>query len=416
MSKRTHDIAIVGGGLVGASLACAVAPLGYRVAVIEAVPPRATAQPSYDDRTLALNHASCEILRGLGLWSSLAGRITPIREVVVTELGRPGRVVLQPQELGRENFGHVIEARAFGEAVTDRLAGLDEVELICPARVTGVVAGDECLTVEVANGGAVPRQLSARLLVGADGARSTVRSLLGLSAREKDYGQTAVICNVTPAVPHDGRAFERLTPTGPFALLPHLDGRCGLVWCVAAGAAEALLELPEREFLQGAAERSGGVLGRLTRLGRRSSYPLLQVIAERDVAPRALLLGNAAHTVHPAGAQGFNLGLRDVAVLVELLQDAGRAGMPADPGDADLLAAYSDWRRPDQVATAAWTDGLVGLFASRAAATAAARSLGLFAHTLLPPLRRRLASQAMGYRGRVPRLALGGGIARGESA
>jgi 2-octaprenyl-6-methoxyphenol hydroxylase len=408
-----HDVLIVGGGLVGASLALALDQLGLSVGVLEATAPREASPPSFDDRTLALGAASCGILRGLGLWPALEESATAIRQVIVSELGRPGRVTLDAGESGHDVFGYVVEARAFGAAALERLESADGVSLYWRSRVSAVQEPDgETVLVEV-EGEDGSRSLTAPLLVAADGTDSAVRAALGIGARHKDYGQTAVICNVVPEHAHRGRAFERLTPTGPFAILPHVGERCGLVWCVPSDEANALLAMEEEEFLAQATERSGGVLGRLGRLGRRSSYPLRLVLPERDVQGRTVVLGNAAHAIHPAGAQGFNLGLRDVAVLAELLAerlaeaDGGSGGPSVDPGAAELLAAYSRWRRPDREATVAWTDGLVGLFSSDRVLLRALRSAGLLAHALLPPLRRRLASEAMGFRGRTPRLAAG---------
>lgn len=235
--------------------------------------------------------------------------------------------------------------------------------------------------------------------------------MLGVGASEHDYGQSAVICNVTPEVAHGNRAFERMTPTGPFALLPHAGTRCGLVWCVPTEDVDDLLALDDEAFLDRATERSGGVLGRLLRCGRRSRYPLRRVAPERDREGRVLLLGNAAHAIHPVGAQGFNLGLRDVAVLAELVADAQLDGA-ADPGDRALLDAYVAWRRPDREATMGWSHDMVRLFASESRITRTARSAALAVVGLSPALQRRVASRAMGYRGRVPRLALGEGLQR----
>lgn len=409
----SHDVAIVGGGLVGASLACALAPLGYRVAVIEAVAPRAVAQPSYDDRALALGEASCRILAGLGLWEALAGAATPIRRVIVSELGRPGRVELHPEEVGLERFGCVVEARAFGAAVSARLDELDAVEVIRPARVTRVGSPGAVRDLEVAQDEGGTRVVQAALVAGADGVDSTLRELLGLPARVKDYGQSAVICNVTPAQAHGGRAYERLTPTGPCALLPHQGDRMGLVWCAPTAEAEALMALDDDAFLARATARSGGELGALGRAGRRSAYPLRQVLAQRLDQPRALLVGNAAHAIHPAGAQGFNLGLRDVAALAEILHAHGARTGERDPGAEAVLRDYREWRAADLRATAAWADALVSVFALASPVAGLARSLGLLAHAVSPALRRRLASRAMGFGGRVPRLALGESLEAG---
>jgi len=400
--KRAYDVAIVGGGLIGASLACALGPMGYRVALIEAVSYQAPAQPSFDDRTLALSRSSCSILQGLGVWAKLQTGATPIRRIIVTEQGRPGRVVLDPGELGLSSFGHVVEARSFGAALQETMAGLQRVDLLSPVTVSGIEQADDVVRLATEADG-LSGELEARLLVAADGASSTVRRLLEIPARQHDYGQTAVICNIAPERPHAGRAFERFTRTGPFAILPHIGDRCGLVWTVATGEAEHLLAMADEAFLVAARQRFGGALGDFVRLGRRSAYPLKLVRAARDTHHRVVILGNAAHAIHPVGAQGFNLGCRDVAVLAELL--AGDTG--GDPGAPRILNAYSGWRRPDQDTTIALSDGMARLFANPSPAASLLRSAGLIAHALAPPLRRRLAAGAMGYRGRIPRLAQG---------
>lgn len=407
MSSTETDILVVGGGLVGASLATALAPLGYRIILLEASEPRSPSPASYDDRTLALGRASCLILEALGLWESLAENATPIRQVSVTERGRPGRVLMDATELGLDCFGNVVEARVFGQAVMQHINTLDNVELVCPLRAQGLELLPDSVKVQ-AQGEESSREFTARLVIGADGADSEVRQLLGIEADTHDYGQVAIIANVMPEIAHEGRAFERMTDSGPFALLPHVGGRCGLVWCVPETEAPALMDKPEHEFLAMATRRSGGVLGKLDRLGRRSRYPLRRVVPKKDTAERVILLGNAAHAIHPVGAQGFNLGLRDVAVLGEVLADERIAtGKFVDPGQAALLERYSDWRRPDQAATVGWSHDMVNLFASNAPLTRHARSLGLALLGMTPLMRRRMAVRAMGYRGKTPRLALG---------
>lgn len=401
-----YDVVIVGGGLVGASLACALAPLGVRVALLEAVPFRAESQPSYDDRTLALSASSCRILSGLGLWHSLQENATPIREIQVREYQRPGRVIMDPEELGLDRFGHVVEARVFGAAIVDRLASLDNLDFISPARVTGVNTGQDQVRVEF-EGADGPRDVRGRLLVGADGAHSFIRESLGIVTEKYDYDQTAVICNITTELHHRGRAFECFTRTGPFAVMPHVNGRCGLIWCVSSASVPEMMELPEKDFLARAQQRFGSHLGLFLKMGRRSSYPLRLVRALQDVRPRAVILGNAAHAIHPVGAQGFNLGLRDVAVLAELLAEEFRKGTGADPGDSKLLDEYSNWRKRDHDGTIAYSDGLARIYSNPAPMARAARTAGLLAHAFIPSLRRQLAIRAMGYRGRIPRLAAG---------
>ena len=408
-AATSYDVAIVGGGLVGASLACALAPLGLRIALLEAVPPRAEAQPSYDDRTLALSASSCHILEAIGLWPLLADNATPIRAIHVRELGRPGSLVLRPEELGLDRFGHVVEARTIGAAMRQHLPELAAVDLRCPARLTALDAAADGVLLRYELDG-VAGELFCRLAVGADGAGSTVREALGIDAERRDYGQTAIVCNVTPQRHHAGHAFEFLSPTGPFALLPHVGGRCGLVWSVAHADAEPLLRMPDQEFMARAEARFGDALGPWLRIGRRSAYPLTLTRALDDLGPRTVLLGNAAHAIHPVGAQGFNLGLRDVAALAEVIADARLED--ADVGHDATLRRYSEWRAPDQSATIAFTDGLTRLFANPTAVAAAMRRAGLFAHAVLPPLRRRRAIEGMGFRGRIPRLALGERLVR----
>ena len=401
MSKKC-DIAIVGGGLAGASLAIALAPLAYNIKVIEAVASKASEQPSYDDRTLAMSHSSCRILAGIGLWDELERDATAIRKVFISELNRPGQVVLDAAEMDLSEFGHVVEARRFGAVVTAKLQQADNIEVISPARVVGIDSNEDEITLKLESDNG-DEELCARLVVAADGANSFIRSHLQIPTETRDYNQTAVICNITPEIEHQGRAYECLTETGPFAVLPHTGIRCGLVWSVASGDAQELLELDDATFLRRAEQRFGDHLGAFLKAGKRTAYPLKLVRAKEDVRERLVILGNAAHTIHPVGAQGFNLALRDVAVLAEIL--AGDTD--SDPGQAVLLNQYSRWRKQDQRGTIATSDSITRLFSHPSMLAAGLRTGALFAHALLPSLRRKSAIQAMGYRGRVPRLALG---------
>jgi 2-octaprenyl-6-methoxyphenol hydroxylase len=406
MGAHRYDVAIIGGGLVGASLACALSPLGLKTALVETAAFRAKSQPSYDDRTLALSASSCRILQGLGVWPKVAANATPIRQIQVRELGRPGRVIMAPSELGLDRFGNVLEARVFGQAMAETMPALEHVDLFCPASLTAFEAGDEECRLHV-DGADGPSEFSTRLLVGADGAESFVRESMGIETERHDYGQSAVICNVTPEEDHAGRAFELFTPSGPMAVMPHVEGRVGLIWCVPGEEVPALMDLPEADFLRRANARFGQRLGRFLRMGRRNSYPLKLVRALHDTAPRTVLIGNAAHAIHPVGAQGFNLGLRDVATLAEVLADAVRSDAGADAGSAELLRRYSDWRKPDQDGTIAYSDGLARIYSNTTPVVSLGRLAGLLAHAFVPSLRRQMAVRAMGFRGQIPRLARG---------
>ena len=404
--ERRYDVVIIGGGLVGASLACALSPLGLSVALVEAVAFKADTQPSYDDRTLALSASSCKILQGLGIWPQLERNATAIREIQVRELNRPGRVIMDPEELGLDRFGHVLEAREFGAAMAATLPKLENVEFLSPVSVVSLENAEDGCLLQISGDDGI-QAISARLVVGADGADSFVRESLGIESERHDYGQSAVICNITPEEDHRGRAFELFTPSGPMAVMPHLNGRCGLIWCVPNDDAGDLLELPEVEFMRQANVRFGKRLGRFVKMGKRSSYPLRLVRAREDIRQRVVLMGNAAHAIHPVGAQGFNLGLRDAATLAEVLADALRSDPAADPGDRDLLRRYSTWRKPDQDGTIAYSDGLARIYSNDSALVSLGRIAGLMAHAFMPPLRRHMATRAMGFRGKIPRLARG---------
>ncbi len=399
-----YDLLIIGGGMVGASLACALAGSGLRIAVVEAVPLRADDQPSYDDRSIALACGTRCIFSGMGLWEGLRDAVTPIRTIHVSDRGHFGITRLRAADYGLEALGYVVENRALGRLFAARLASLDDVALLCPARLESLDIGDRTACAEVEMAG-VRHTLRARLVVGADGGRSLVRRLAGVAVREWDYGQNALIANVTPGRGHAHVAYERFTDSGPLAMLPMSGNRCSLVWTVRRGDEAALMALDDEAFLSRLQARFGRRLGVLRRVGRRQVYPLTLVRATGRPPPRLALIGNAAHTLHPIAGQGFNLGLRDVAALAEVLWTAQRRG--EDPGGRDVLTRYHQWRHRDQRRVIALTDGLVRLFSNELPPLVMMRNLGLTALQCLPPVKRLLARQFMGLAGRLPRLARG---------
>lgn len=398
-----YDIVIVGGGMVGASLAVALEPLGYRVAVIEAHAPDSDAQPSYDDRSTAVAESSRRVFETMGCWRAMEPVATPIRRIHVSDRGRFGVTRLEAAAHEVEALGYVVENRDIGEALWGRLREGGTAELVCPARVIGLEqSGDEAtLVVEGRNGG---RSLTARLVVAADGVRSPVRALLGIEAETRDYGQSAVIANVSPSRDHACEAYERFTDTGPLALLPMTGGRCSLVWTLGPGDAERMRDCDETEFLERLQRAFGFRLGRFLKAGRRQAYPLALTRAGHQAQGRVVLVGNAAHGIHPVAGQGFNLGLRDVATLAEVLAD-GREG--GDPGAAGLLASYLEWREDDHRRVMDFTDSLVRIFTNPLGPVRVARNLGLLGMDLLPPAKSELARRGMGFVGRLPRMARG---------
>lgn len=399
-----YDVVIAGGGMVGGSLAVALASLPLRTLVIEALPPSAAAQPSYDDRATAISASSRLILEGIGCWSALAGAAAPIRAVHVSERGAFGATRLRAAEQGLPSFGHVVENRALGVALWERMNAESRLSTWTPARVVGATQDEECVRVQVERDAAAPVEVSARLLVAADGARSPLRTMAGIALEARDYGQAAVIANVTPAIDHGGTAFERFTPSGPLAVLPLTKGRVTIVWTLPPADAQAVLALDDAGFLAALQAAFGYRLGGFRKAGRRASYPLSLVQAQAWHAGRIALVGNAAHGIHPVAGQGFNLGLRDAAALAELL---ARQGPTGDPGAGTMLAEYAQWREEDRARTVRDTDGLVQVFTSEFAPLRAGRRLGLIGLDLFPPARAAVARRGMGLAGRMPRLALG---------
>ncbi len=401
------DCLIVGGGLVGASLACALAGLPMRVAVVEPVAWDTSDPPSFDDRGLALSPSSQRILAGLGRWPEVATEATAIRRIHVSEEGRFGVTRLDAAALGMPALGYVVVARELGRALQGALraaADGDQLSLLSPARLESLTDNAHRIAARIADASGI-RTVTTRLLVAADGGDSKARQCLGVETRGRDYGQTAVVANISLARPHDGLAYERFTAGGSLALLPLTGQRYVAVWLMATAEVESVMRLDEPEFLEALRERTGRRVSGFLRLGTRCTYPLKLVTARDPVGPRFVVLGNAAHTIHPNAAQGLNLALRDVAGLADLLAEGARAGR--DPGDRDTLRRYLDARRADQRRVVALSDGLVWLFHHDRFPLALARGAAMLAVDLIPPLKRGFCQMAMGLWGRQARLARG---------
>ena len=399
----SFDVAIVGGGMVGASLAVALAPLKLSVALIEAIPHNATAQPSFDERTTALSNGSRRILETIGVWPALNELATPIAKIHVSDQGRFGFARIDAREQGLSAMGYVVPNRALGRALWSRLSSTD-IKIFCPAEVSLLSVNDRAVNIEIAAAGA-KTAIDAKLIVAADGAQSVVRSAFGIAAEVRDYDQTAVITTVLPQRFHDNVAYERFTPSGPLALLPLDGGRCTLVLTLSKDAAQSALAWSDAQFLAEVQRRFGFRLGRFLKVGRRVPYPLSLTQSERTSAQRCVIIGNAAQGLHPVAGMGFNLGLRDVASLAELIAENARSG--ADPGGAKLLSEYDAWRSADRGGVIAFTDGLVRTFSNPSSLVARLRNLGLLAFDLLPPAKSALSRLSTGGGGRVPKLARG---------
>ncbi|TPG47317.1 2-octaprenyl-6-methoxyphenyl hydroxylase [Rhodanobacter glycinis] len=388
-------VLIVGGGLVGASLAIALDAAGIAATLVETAAPRADAQPSYDERNLALARATVNGLEAIGVWRHAAARATPIRHIHVSRAGEFGSARIDADRQGVDALGWTLPARELGAALLRRLDECTQLTRLAPATLSALqpLAGGWRAQINHADG---VRCIDTPLLVGADGTASFVRAQLGIDAERHDYRQTLFVCTVTPERSHAGRAWERFADDGPIALLPLAEGRCGLVLTVAADEADAVAALDDAGFIELVQRRFGWRLGRLSRPGKRHPYAIHRVAATRLTGPRAVLVGNAAQTVHPIGAQGFNLGLRDALTLAELIATA------ADPGAAEVLQRYAVRRAPDREGTMAMSHGLVRLACLPQPLLAPLRSLALLACDRVPPLQRALARRGMGFRGEPP--------------
>ncbi len=400
-SDNTYDIVIAGGGMIGSSLALALAPLGMRIAVVEAVARRETQQPSFDDRSTALSRSTQRTFEAMGLWDEVVAASTAISKVHVSDKGRFGFSHIDAEEQGVEALGYVVINRVLGEVLQTHLYSTAGIDVLCPERIEAVQLGLESAIATLGNG----QSLSADLLVAADGANSSVREMMGISAQRREYQQRAVVGNVRSEFSHENRAFERFTPQGPLAILPIADARCGFVWTVSEDDAERVLALDDAEFLQELQTQFGNRLGEFTQVGARAAYPLLLSKAVRLTATRSVLIGNAAHGLHPVAAQGFNLGMRDVAALCDCIADQLKNG--GDPGNAAALDRYAAWRKSDQKKLVQFTDNLVRLFGSKRPGLRTLRNIGMIGFDLVPGVRTLFAKHTMGLAGELPRLSRG---------
>lgn len=391
MSEQEVDIAIIGGGLTGATLMLALADKGLRTLLVEVNAFTDKVSPDFDARTLALSPASVRILQKLGVWSLLTKEATPIDSIHVSEQGRFGSALLEREMT--QPLGFVIEMQHINSALHHLL---NQQTILAPAELIDLDSQSGIVTIRQNN---EDHRVKARLIVAADGAHSSVRRLAGMHAHTKEYGQQAVIANIGLNRPHDNRAYERFTASGPLAMLPMTANRSSLVWALLPHDEQRLMSLNEKDFLRHLQHTFGYRLGRFNHLGKRYSYPLRQVIMPEQIAWPLVFVGNAAHTLHPVAGQGFNLGLRDVATLAQCIVHRG-----LNPA---MLNHYQSMRRYDQQTIAQFTDGLVDVFTSRLVGLGWLRGLGLIAVDSIPGLKMALTHHARGFAGMVPDLACG---------
>lgn len=398
--QHDYDLVIIGGGLAGNCLALALKDTGLKIAIVEA----STAEQLHDaaagDRALALATGTVKMLEALGIWQNISQAATAIKNIHISDQGHFGKVRLSAQQENVAALGYVISARDI-ETHVAKLVNAANIELICPARLVGLMAGNSAVNVSLKRGD-VALNLSARLLVGADGGNSSVRKLLEIAQHITEYGQTALVTTVQSSLPHNNTAFERFTASGPLALLPVKTDHCAVVWTRSSEDADALMSGSESDFLAELQQCFGYKLGKFSLVAPPRAFPLSLIRAEKMLAKRTVIIGNAVHQLHPVAGQGFNLGLRDVVQLAEMIINRHQANQ--DIGDAEFLTAYAQSRQKDHAQTIGFTDTLVRIFSNDWLALAAVRNVGLAILDHIPTAKTLLTRHAMGLAGRLPRL------------
>ena len=395
------DVVIVGGGLVGLTLGVALAGVGVETAVVDGTPPAAMKDAAFDGRVSSIALGSKRVLDGIGIWPGLVGGAQPILEIRVSDGDVPLFLHYDHKDVGAGPLGFIVENRSIRAALLAHAAGLAALRHLAPAFVEALEPTAGGIEARLADG----RCVRARLAVACDGANSRLRAAAGIETVRWSYEQTGIVCTVEHERPHRGIAHERFLPAGPFAILPMTGDRSSLVWTEHAALAPSLMEASPPVFARELGARFGDFLGALEPVGPRWSYPLKLTHAKRYVAPRLALAGDAAHAIHPLAGQGFNLGIRDAAVLAELVVDRARLGL--DIGGSDVLSHYQRRRRFDSVVLIGVTDGLNRLFSNDSQGLRLVRDMGLAAVNEMPPVKRFFMRHAMGLAGDLPRLARG---------
>lgn len=405
MTKQNNqlefDVTVVGGGIVGMAAALALSHLGLKICLLEHVVSIDDSHPSYDDRTLVVNRASIQFWKNLDIWATLSDIITPIDKVHVSNKGHFGIVKFDKNTLNVEALAYIVEAKKLGYALKNKIEETDNVNIICPAQVIDFNEENNKIEMTYMVGNTTNKHCS-KLMLAADGVQSSIRKKLQLETRIQSYDRTAIICNITPEYKHNNCAYERLTNTGPTALLPFVQNRCGFVWTVEKDKADEILGLSDSEFLKKAQTQFGYRLGKFLKAGERSSYPLYLVTVPKQVKNRTILIGNAAHSMSPVSAQGLNLAVRDVAQLFDVIENALINSV--DIGSNEILDIYQKNIENDQSQTMNYTDDLMNWFKIDQSIVASIRSLGMMLLDQTSMAKKALFSRVSGYRDNTPKL------------
>lgn len=388
-----YDLLIVGGGLAGNCLALALKNSGLKIAIIEAQEREALQSATIGDRALALAAGTVDALKTLNLWQNIEYAATPIAQIHISDKGHFGKTRLCAKNEKVDALGYVITARELETHIANQVANAENVTVYCPARLVGLMADENAMFVSLKQG-EQSLNFTAKLVVGADGGQSSVRQLLGIEQQFSDYQQTALVTTIATAKAHQNVAYERFTSSGPLALLPIGTHHCAVVWTRKTDEAQALMLGSEADFIAQLQDCFGWRLGELQLSAPRRAFPLSLIRANTMTSQRAIIIGNAAHQLHPVAGQGFNLGLRDVVTLAEMLHEQSQNG---DIGASEFLNRFAHARKTDQSRTINFTDTVVRLFSNEWLALAAARNVGLAILDLLPFAKTVLARHAMGY-------------------
>lgn len=399
------DVIILGGGLVGLTLAVALDRHGLSSIVVDPADPEAQLAPAYDGRATAVASASYRMLEAIGVADRIEGEGCPIRAIRVSDGLEPGGLLFEPAP-DDDPLGMMFENRRLRAALRDSALAAENVNLLMPGRAAEVVRDGTGVRVALEDS----RVATAPLLIGAEGRNSPTRQAAQISMARWSYDHVAIVATVTHERSHENTAYEIFYPSGPFAILPMLPsedglGRSAIVWSVASQDAPAILALPERAMAAEIEKRMGGFLGRIGLAGPIWNYPLGFHHAATITAERLALAGDAAHGIHPIAGQGLNLGFRDAAALAQVLVEGARLGM--DLGDSQLLSRYERWRSLDTLMVAAATDGLTRLYGIPGRTASAVRRFGMGAVQRIGPLKDRLMAEARGETGDLPLLLRG---------
>ncbi|MEW5855779.1 MAG: FAD-dependent hydroxylase [Cyanobacteriota bacterium] len=422
-----YDLAIVGGGIIGATLACALKDSGLRVALIERSPQSAAVAIG---RAYAISLMSGRIFEGMGVWDKILPQINSFQQISLSDADYPGIVQFSPQDLGTDRLGYGAEHRVLLTALQDSLRDCPNVSWLCPAEVVSADYQADAVEIEVKVKGEIPpnpplkrggegetnpplsrggdegkqtAKIRTRLLVAADGARSPIRQAAGIRTQGWHYWQSCVVATIKPEKPHQNIAYERFWPSGPMGVLPLPGNRCQVVWTAPHTEAKALKEIDEKEFLAELERRTAGLLGRLELEGDRYVFPVQLMQSDRYTLPRLALIGDAAHCCHPVAGQGMNLGIRDAAAIAQVLKSAHNLG--EDIGDIQVLKRYECWRKQENLTILGFTDFLDRMFSNNWLPVVAIRRLGLWMLRRIRPVKTFALQLMTGLRGRHPELA-----------